>query len=399
MTISTSSASSAKFSASSIFLLVGILLIAANLRAPITSLGPVLSLLQQDFGFNLTQSGLLNALPLLCFAVLSPLAPMLSRSVGLERALFTALAVIAIGCFFRSDGSVPGLWLGTTCIGIGIAIANVLVVPLVKRDFPQHTALCIGLYAATMALMAAIASGIAAPLADLTEYGWRFSLGIWFVLALLALMIWLPQIIQPRSQILSPNATGKTHSYIWRSAIAWQVSIFMALHTLVFYSVIDWFPSIVKEAGIGATQAGTYLFAYQAIAVVANLMTSIAIKRFNDQRFLGFICSIAIAIGMLGLLLVPTLAFWWLLCAGIGAGMSMVTCLALFGLRTRDHHEAGALSGMAQCVGYGLGSIGPFLTGWLHDISGNWQVPLSVLLVAALIQIIFAVLAGRTRYV
>ncbi|MFC4954466.1 MFS transporter [Acinetobacter puyangensis] len=399
MTISTSSASSAKFSASSIFLLVGILLIAANLRAPITSLGPVLSLLQQDFGFNLTQSGLLNALPLLCFAVLSPLAPMLSRSVGLKRALFTALAVIAIGCFFRSDGSVPGLWLGTTCIGIGIAIANVLVVPLVKRDFPQHTALCIGLYAATMALMAAIASGIAAPLADLTEYGWRFSLGIWFVLALLALMIWLPQIIQPRSQILSPNATGKTHSYIWRSAIAWQVSIFMALHTLVFYSVIDWFPSIVKEAGIGATQAGTYLFAYQAIAVVANLMTSIAIKRFNDQRFLGFVCSIAIAIGMLGLLLAPTLALWWLLCAGIGAGMSMVTCLALFGLRTRDHHEAGALSGMAQCVGYGLGSIGPFLTGWLHDISGNWQVPLSVLLVAALIQIIFAVLAGRTRYV
>ncbi|GAA5012478.1 CynX/NimT family MFS transporter [Acinetobacter puyangensis] len=324
---------------------------------------------------------------------------MLSRSVGLKRALFTALAVIAIGCFFRSDGSVPGLWLGTTCIGIGIAIANVLVVPLVKRDFPQHTALCIGLYAATMALMAAIASGIAAPLADLTEYGWRFSLGIWFVLALLALMIWLPQIIQPRSQILSPNATGKTHSYIWRSAIAWQVSIFMALHTLVFYSVIDWFPSIVKEAGIGATQAGTYLFAYQAIAVVANLMTSIAIKRFNDQRFLGFVCSIAIAIGMLGLLLAPTLALWWLLCAGIGAGMSMVTCLALFGLRTRDHHEAGALSGMAQCVGYGLGSIGPFLTGWLHDISGNWQVPLSVLLVAALIQIIFAVLAGRTRYV
>lgn len=396
---SSTSALRAKPSVFPFSLLLGILLIAANLRAPITSLGPVLSLLQQDFGLNPAASGLLNALPLVLFAALSPFAPKLSRRLGLERALFAALISIGIGCVLRSTGLAAGLWLGTTLIGVGIAVANVLVVPLVKRDFPQHAALCIGLYAATMALMAAIASGVAAPLATLSEHGWRLALGIWFGLALLALAVWLPHMMRATPQALPDSGDVAPRVRMWRSALAWQVSMFMALQTLVFYTLIDWFPAMAHEAGIGAAQAGSYLFAYQAVAVVANLTASVAIKRLSDQRILGFLCSLAIVIGVLGLLLAPAQALWWLSFAGVGAGMSMVTCLALFGLRSRDHHQASALSGMAQCVGYGLGSAGPFLAGWLRNLSGGWHMPLAMLLIAALMQMIFAVLAGRKRYV
>ncbi len=175
--------------------------------------------------------------------------------------------------------------------------------------------------------------------------------------------------------------------------------MFMALQTVTFYTLIDWYPAMASSVGIGASESGAHLFAYQAIAVVANLSTSIAIKRLKDQRLLGFVCSLAITVGMAGLVWAPALSLIWLLFAGVGAGMSMVTCLTLFGLRVRDHHQASSLSAMAQCVGYGLGSVGPFLAGWLHGVFGTWQVSLWLLLSAACLQIVFAVLAGRNRFI
>lgn len=376
---------------------MAVLLIAANLRAPITSLGPVLAEVQNYFGLVPALAGLLNALPLLVFACASPFAPWLTRRLGLERALFGALGSIAIGCVIRSTGLVTGLWLGTLLIGVGIAVANVLVVPLVKRDFPRDTPLCVGLYAATMALMAALASGLAAPLSELSQYAWKLSLGIWGFVALAAVLTWWPH--TKRAQGIPKTLTPAPRSNVWRSGIAWQVSMFMALQTVTFYTLIDWFPAMANSVGIGATEAGGYLFAYQAIAVLANVGTSLAIKRLQDQRLLGFVCSLAIVVGLAGLLVAPQWSLWWLLSAGVGAGMSMVTCLTLFGMRARDHHQASSLSAMAQCVGYGLGSLGPFMAGWLHSLYGAWNVPLSMLLAAARLQVVFAVLAGRNRYI
>lgn len=379
------------------FLLIAILLIAANLRAPITSLGPVLDQVQHYFSLSSSTAGFLNALPLLMFASASPLAPWLTRSFGLEQALFGALCLIAIGCLIRSSGTLTGLWIGTLLIGGGIAIGNVLVVPLVKRDFPGHTALCVGLYAATMALMAALASGLSAPLSTLSNYTWKVSIGVWFVVVLVAMIFWFPHLKQAvdRPQV----TTSVTAKSVWKSSIAWHVSMFMALQTVTFYTLIDWYPAMARSVGISASEAGGHLFAYQAVAVVANLSTSVAIKRLTDQRMLGFICSMTISIGIAGLVWAPSLSFIWLLFAGIGAGMSMVTCLSLFGLRVRDHHQASSLSAMAQCIGYGLGAAGPFLAGWLHSIFGSWQVPLWMLLAAACSQIFFAVMAGRNQFI
>ncbi|WP_449101858.1 MFS transporter [Pseudomonas veronii] len=272
------------------------------------------------------------------------------------------------------------------------------MVPLVKRDFPGQTALCVGLYAATMALMAALASGVSAPLSAVSDITWRLSLGIWLILSVVAALCWWPHLKAAGRPLKTPTSLSQGVS-LWKRPIAWQVSMFMALQTMVFYTLIDWFPSIAASAGINATEAGGYLFAYQAIAVLANIGTSFAIKRLADQRGLGFFCSVAILIGVSGLLWAPNHALTWLLFAGVGAGMSMVTCLSLFGLRARDHVQAASLSAMAQCVGYGIGAAGPFTCGWLHDFFGGWEVPLTLLLIAAVLQVIFAVLAGRNRYV
>lgn len=379
---------------------IGILLIAANLRAPITALGPVIHDIAASFHLSDASTGFLNALPLLIFGLASPFAPLLTRKLSLEKSLLAALIFIVAGCLIRSLAGSTGLWIGTLLLGIGIAAANVLVVPLIKRDFPKHTPRCVGLYAATMALTAALSSGIAAPLAQMTRASWRVSIGIWVIFAVLALAVWISVCARRGDRAetaVNPQHAGRRS--LWKSAVAWQVSLFMALHTLVFYTLIDWYPSMANEHGISASAAGFQLFLYQGIAVVANLSCVLFITRLKDQRFLGLLCSLFIIAGVAGLLLLPSLSLVWLLLAGIGAGMSMVTCLTLFGLRSRDHSQAAQLSGKAQCVGYLIGALGPWLAGLLHSQTHTWSLVLISLLLLSSAQAYFAWQAGRNRFV
>ncbi|RAT12406.1 MFS transporter [Lonsdalea populi] len=379
---------------------IGILLIASNLRAPITALGPVIHEIAASFNLSGVSTGLLNALPLLIFGLASPFAPVLTRRIGLEKSLLLALVLITAGCLVRSSLGVIGLWTGTFIIGLGIAVANVLVVPLIKRDYPVHAARFIGLYAATMALTAALSSGIASPLSALSSATWRVSMGIWVIPAAFALIVWMKVCARTGNEASStPKSVFQGTRSVWKSRVAWQVSMFMALQTMVFYTLIDWYPSMANEHGVSTSTAGFHLFIYQAVAVVANLSTAVFITRLKDQRLLGLICTLFITSGVAGLLLMPTVSALWLILAGIGAGMSMVTCLTLFGLRAREHHQAGQLSGKAQCIGYLIGALGPCLAGILHGHTQTWNSTLLCLLLVSLAQAYFAWQAGRNRFV
>ena len=393
--------------ASPLWLLFGIYLIGANLRAPITSVGPVLDQIQSSLGLSASLAGLLNALPLVIFAGLSPFAARFSRIIGIERTLFAAMLVLVIGTLTRSLPSILALWTGTLLIACGIAVGNVLLPALVKRDFAHTAARQIGIYATTMGIAAAVATGLAVPLSLLASASWRVSINVWGIPALLALLVWLPQLRHGARADAKTDAKTVRHANVpqadplsyrspWRSMLGWHVSIFMALHSMVFYSLIAWFTAFAAAHRISAETAGVYLFIYQAIAIVANIGTSFIIGRLPDQRTIGFTASLLILIGVGGLLLVPGYALLWLCFAGLGAGISMVTCLTLFGLRSRHHRQAADLSGMAQSVGYGVAAIGPLAVGAIHDASGSWTMSLLFLVSMPLAQLYFSVRAGRS---
>ncbi|WP_313441461.1 MFS transporter [Novosphingobium sp.] len=380
-------------------LATGVVLIGANLRAPITSLGPVLPDIQSGLALDGAAAGLLNALPLLLFAVLSLIAPQLGRRFGLERVLGAAMAAIALGTVLRSVWLPQGLWLGTIVLSCGIAFGNVLLPGLVKRDFPESAAGLIGLYAAAMAGMAGLSAGLAVPIARLPFAAWRWSLGIWAALSLLTLLIWLPVMRADATQHASGTAQAAPARSVWRHPVAWQVSAFFAFHSLVFYSIVDWFASYVADAGISAATAGGYLLVYQVVAVATNLGSASLIRRVRDQTWLGFACGLRLLLATGGLLAAPHLALVWVIAGGMGAGIAMVTSLSLFALRTRDHHQVGALSGMAQFIGYAGAAVGPLLMGVLHDATHAWTAPLGLLILASLLVTLFATLAGRNRVI
>jgi CP family cyanate transporter-like MFS transporter len=375
-------------------LITGILLIAATLRAPITGIGPVLTLIQQAFGLGTAQAGFLTTLPLLAFALFSPLAPRIAARYGLERTLFGALGLTAAGIIMRSLGSASSLFVGTGLIGAGIAVGNVLLPSLVKRDFPQRIAGMTGAYAVTMAVAAALGSATAVPLAEAPGMSWQLALGAMLVLPAVAMVAWIPQLAGHTLPTLNAAPTRQA-APVWRSALAWQVTLFIGLNSFLYYVLIGWLPSILTTAGYSATEAGSLHGLMQLASGVPGLFIAPVLRLFKDQRAVAAGTALLSIVSLLGLLLVPAWAIVWAPLFGFCAGTGIILALMFMGLRTRTAPQAAALSGMAQCIGYLLAACGPPLIGALHDVSGGWQLPLGVCAVLAVAMAAAGLGSGR----
>lgn len=377
-------------------LLMGILLIAANLRAPVTGLPPILSFIRTDYGLSTAAAGALTTLPLLAFALLSPLSAWFAREYGLERALFGAMAVVAIGIAIRSGGAAWTLYVGTWVIGMGIAVGNVLLPSLVKRDFPHSIAAVTGAFAMAMGVVAALASAVVTPLA--VAWGWKSALLVFLTLPLAALAVWLPQLAS-RTRPASGTATPPHGGAVWRSALAWQVTLYLGLNSTIYYVVIGWLPTILADAGVSPEQAGSLHGVMQLASAVPGLLLGPVLRQLRDQRLAAATVAGLSGVALIGILTAPQYAFAWATLFGLGAGAHFILGLAFIGLRTRHAQETASLSGMAQGVGYVLAAAGPMAMGLLHDVLGGWSVVLMLCAGLAFAAAIIGVLAGRNEHV
>lgn len=376
-------------------LIAGILMIATTLRVTFTGAAPLLETIRSDYGLSTAQTGLLTTLPLLAFALVSPLAAGIARRFGMERSLFAAMLLICAGIALRSLPSAALLFAGTAIIGCGIALGNVLLPGLIKRDFSQHVARLTGAYSLTMGAAAALGSALVVPLA-LHGFGWRGALLMLMLFPLLAFLIWLPQWRTTRSANLSSSRALHERG-IWRSPLARQVTLFLGLNSLIYYVIIGWLPTILISHGYSEAQAGSLHGLLQLATAAPGLAIPLILPRFNDQRWIAALVSLLCAVGAAGLWFVPGQAIIWTLLFSFGSGATMILGLTFIGLRASSAHQAAALSGMAQSVGYLLAACGPPVMGKLHDASGSWYLPLSGVTVLAIIMAILGLYAGRDR--
>lgn len=377
------------------WLILGILLIAANLRAPITGLPTLISAIQTDLALSSTVAGLLTTTPLLVFAVVSLLSPRVAARFGLESSLFYALWLMLLGIVIRSMPSLEALFLGNNIVAIGISMANVLLPSLIKRDFPYRVAFITGLYALTMGFMAALVSAFAVPVANLDGSNWRFSLLMIGVMVFLALVVWWPQWRQARVT-WHPEKTSIIQKVpLWRQSLAWQVSLFFGLNSLLYYIIISWLPAILEEVGFSAVYAGRAHGMTQLATAFSGLIIIPLVARFKDQRPVVLIMIVPVFIGLFGLLLYPEQAMLWSAFLGLGCGGVFVLGLSFIGMRVSTSKMAASLSGMAQFVGYTLASTGPSVTGRLHDSSGSWNSTLILCMLIAIVILLLGMFAGR----
>jgi CP family cyanate transporter-like MFS transporter len=381
--------------------LVGIVLVAANLRTAVTSLSPIFAEIDGDIGVGSVGLGLLGMLPPLCFALFGVFTPRLVRRLHLEPVLLLALGSIVAGHLVRSLApNFAVLAIGSALCFAGIGIGNVVLPPLVKKYFPDRVGLVTSLYATVLSVSTFLPPLIAVPVADVA--GWHVSLGVWSIVAMLAVVPWIGLIVRERRDARAAAVTDpeieepRGRVLVHRSPIAWAIAAVFATSSLNAYAMFTWLPTIVTDvAGVTAAQGGLLLSLFSAMGVPASLIVPMLVAQLRNVAVLVYVASACFVLGYLGLLLWPaTLTWLWVLLAGLGP-LLFPLALVLINLRTASHDGAVALSGFVQSVGYTLGALGPLVVSLLHAVTGSWTVPLVLLLATGALCAIAGRITGR----
>jgi CP family cyanate transporter-like MFS transporter len=366
-----------------------------NLRIAVASVPPIIEELQRELGLSATGASFLTAAPVLCFGLLAPLAPVLARRFGGEHVILLALLAILTGVLARAAGPSFALFAGTVLAGAGIAVGNVIVPSVVKGRF-RRTGAITGVYVATLTAGAALAAGLTVPIER--RLGWEGALAVWAIPAAVAVIVVAAAVLGHTGSSTARGGEGASRRLLG-DLIAWHVTLYMGLQSLVFYAGLAWLPSILRDAGYGATSAGTLLALYALGGAPAAFLIPVLAGRTPDQRLLAVAVTALEAIAILGLLLVPGAAVVWVLAFALGQGGAIGLAVMFMVLRAPNSRSAAELSAMAQAIGYSLAAVGPLLLGALHDWTDDWEIPLTALLLLTFPLALAGVAAGRARTV
>jgi len=381
-------------------LAAGVVLVAVNLRPAAASIGPVLNRIQSQAGLSSGWAGALTTLPVLCFGLLAPLAPVLARRLGLHTAIAGAMCALLGGMVLRLVPGVGLLFLGTAIAGAAIAIGNVLVPVLVRRDFPDRTGTAMALYTTALIGFAALAAGVTVPLADALGGGWRPGLGVWAIPVAVAALAWAPALQRrdPRPRAQRGARETVAARALLGSRLAWTVTLFFALQSGGFYATLAWLPSIFRSHGASESHAGLLLSLTMIVGLGTALIVPGLAARRSDQRGLVVASCLLTAAGLAGILAAPMSApYLWVVLLGLGQNAAFPLALMLIVLRGGSVASTEALSTLAQSVGYVLAALAPLAVGALHGLTHSW-VPALVLLLALVVpQLLTGLAAGRNR--
>ena len=377
---------------------VGIVVLAFNLRPAAVSVGPVLGDVRDGLGMSATETGLLTSLPVLAFAVFGALAPRLARLVGVHRFTLVALLGVVVGLAGRASvSSVPAFLLLSLLALAGMASANVLLPSLVKLHFPDRVGLMTSVYSTALAVGLTGASVATVPVSE-AYAGWRSGLLVWSVTAGIAVLPWLALVRQDRAAPEQPERPVGLLD-VARTRLGWLMALFFGLQSLQAYSIFGWFAQVYRDAGFAASTAGLLLGVITGVSIPLSFLVPSLAARMQDQSLLMVAVMSCYPVGYLGLVLAPAGGAWvWAVFVGIGT-TTFPLILTLIGLRARTPEGTAALSGFAQAMGYLVAAAGPFAVGVLHDVSGGWTVPLLVLLALVVPQLALGLAVSRPAYV
>ncbi|RSO10395.1 MFS transporter [Streptomyces sp. WAC 06783] len=384
-------------------LLLGIVLASLNMRAALAGVSPLVSEIGTHYHLAATASSLVTTIPLVFMGLGSIAAPKLARRWGTETVLCGALVLLCGGILLRIAPPVVALFVGCAVVGTSIALLNVLMPGLIKRDFPEKAAGMTALYSTAMILGATVSAASAVPLENALG-GWQGSLASWALLAAVAAVVWIPQALIARrgtrhgQAAATPAHATEDGPKLTRSPLAWQVTLFMGSQSLIAYVMIAWMPTVFTDHGMSKATAGL-VFAFSTLVQMAgSFVVPMLAGRMRRQRLLAVAVTALMACGIVGLLVAPVAGAWvWAILLGIGQGGALGLALTMMVLRSGDAHTAARLSGMAQTWGYLLAAAGPLVLGAVHQATHGWTVPIVLLLAVCAGLVMLGMGAGRDR--
>ncbi|MGI5351508.1 CynX/NimT family MFS transporter [Streptomyces sp. CA-250714] len=417
----------------------GMVIAALNLRPAISGLGPLLEEVRHGLRMSGTVAGLLTSVPPLCFAVFGGLAPRLARRRGPAPVVLAGMVAITLGLALRPLAGGTATFLAATALALaGIAVSNVLMPVIVKHWFPDRVGSMTGLYSMALALGTAGAAAVTVPMTDALGGSWRVGLGSWAALAAVAVVPWAvvsrhraahtpePEAVQEAvpEQTVEGEATtesrtrGRTQAgsgsvrggsggrgggapalRMTKSPTAWALAVFFGLQASAAYITMGWLPQIFRDAGVSASAAGVMLAVTMGMGVPLSFVLPKLAARMRHQGPLVLALGVCGLVGYAGLWFAPAAGAWaWALVLGV-SNCAFPLALTMIGMRSRSNAGVVKLSAFAQSTGYLISIPGPLLVGSLHDLSGDWHLPLLLMALLMFAQMATGLLAGRDRVI
>ncbi|CCV09420.1 putative permease of the major facilitator superfamily [Mesorhizobium metallidurans STM 2683] len=378
-----------------------VLLVGLNLRPAITTLAPVIGNIEIDEGLSSAAAGFLTSIPLLAFVLLSTSAPRFGRKLGFGIAIQVSLIILICGFALRLLPTTPALFLSMAVVGVGITIGNVLLPAYIKQKYPARAGPLSAVYTASLFIGPALAAAGTIPLANFFG-SWRLAIASWGLLAVAAFPIWWPHARSSRAEKIA-GGDARSHSdrtWIWRNGLAWSVTLYFAVLSLLFYTISAWLPTILADFGENIEVASRMLSLVNIVAIPFTLAVALAVHKVDNHVWATTGGAVLVIVGLAGVLVGQgqhTLIWMFILGAGLGVEAGIGFSLPI--LRVRSSHQTAILAGMSQTVGYSVSALGPVGAGALHDFTNSWEIVLTGLIVLVSVQILFGWVAGSNRRV
>ncbi len=374
------------------------MVLAVNLRPAAVSIGPVLAEVRTGMGMGAGAAGLLTSLPVIAFAIFGATAPAAARTIGAHRTTLVALLAVVVGLAGRAAVHDVGAFLGLSMLALaGMAMANVLLPSLVRLHFPDRIGTVTALYTTALSVGLTAAFVLTVPVADAFG-GWRWGLGAWALVALVAAGPWIGMVahdVRTGGSDGSDSARDVRFADLARTPLGWAMAGFFGLQSLQAYAVFGWFATLWRDAGFTAAEAGALVGVVAGMSIPLSLVVPRMVARPGDQRPVLLVVIACYPVAYLGLIASPhRLALVWAVILGAALATFPIV-LVLIGLRTRTPGGTAALSGFTQSLGYLMAAVGPFGVGILHEASDGWRLPLLVLTALSLPLLALAWYVGR----
>ncbi|MDZ7932792.1 MFS transporter [Rhodococcus sp. NPDC076796] len=400
-----------------VFAVVTVVLFGLGLRLLFGSTSALTSDIAAFYSADSISMALLTTGPVIVLGVCAAAAGVLLSRARVTHVLVGCLILIAVGTAVRAVPSWPVLVAGTLVAAAGIAVANVLgpvLVRVIVQEWSQQgrsenpavsarrLGLLTGVLTAVISASAGVASGVSVPLAEALDGGWRWVLGLWavpVVIAALCMALLSRMFARAGSTAVSGAVESQGGSAVLRSPVAWAVTAFMGVQSLMAYSMIAWLPTIYRDRGVDAAAAGLLLTALSLTSVVTALTVPSVATRLPRQSALAVAVVLPTVAGLAGVLSsADSWALLWAVLLGLGQGGQLSLAMTLMNLRAATARDAASLSSMAQTVGYVLAACGPLVCGAVHSVTQRWEPSVLFLLVMTAPMAVAGAVAGRRAF-
>lgn len=377
-----------------VYLILITFFVSINLRPSITSVGPLLDIIQKDLGMSGVIASLITALPVFFMGLFAVLAIKLNKRLGMEKSLVIAMFLIFIATFLRMFVHNSFLLFVTALIsGIGIGIAGPLITGFIKKYFPENPGL-MGIYSVSMVIGAAVASSFSVPLYQKFNESWQYSLSFWSIVAVPAILLLLP-LLKNTEKSKNPLAIP---SLFVRNKRVTLFLLFFGCMAAIFYSITAWLAPITQSIGFSSSQSGMILTLFTVIQIPVSFLIPMLVSITGNRIIWLLFCSFSELIGVALLLLhfSPWVATVFL---GIGAGGLFPLALLLPIQEAKNIEETISWSAMMQFGGYLLGALGPAFIGLTVDIFDDFTPALFVLvIIIGMMLLMILKIGGKVNY-